>query len=339
MVSDGFLWFIRQMAEAAAVPWVVGWCQGKHSLYSHINTDLIKERIGVEGIDDRKNQPLTFIPGFSNIRVQDLPDGVVFENLESSFLRTLHQMGRVLHRADLVFANSFHELDPVVTAELNLKLGRFINVGPMTLLTQQKQLEDSSDSCLRWLDEQDTGSVAYVGFGSVARPSKDEIIALGEALEESGVKFLWSLREDLKAFLPEGYVERNKGKGMVLPWVPQVKVLEHRAVGVSINHFGWNSVIECMAAQVPIIGRPFLGDQKLNGRLVEAVWEIGVLVEGGVFTREGVRKGLELVLHSDKGKKLKENVARLGKLAREAIRPPNGSSLPNFIALLEIITK
>ncbi|GMH18464.1 hypothetical protein Nepgr_020305 [Nepenthes gracilis] len=339
MVSDGFLWFVGQMAEEAAVPWVVFWTSGEHSLYIHINTDLIRERIGIEGADSRRNQVLTFIPGISNIRVQDLPDGVILGNLESIFSKMLHQMGRVLHRADLVFTNSFQELDPVVTVELNSKLGRFISVGPVNLLTQQKQLKDSSDSCLRWLDEQETGSVAYVGFGSVVRPSKDEIIALGEALEESRVKFLWSLREDLKAFLPEGYVERNKGKGMVLPWVPQVKVLEHRAVGVSIIHFGWNSVLECMAAQVPMIGRPFLGDQKLNGQLVEAVWEIGVQVEGGVFTRDGVRKCLELVLHGDKGKKFKKNIVRLGKLAQEAVRPPKGSSLVNFTTLLEIVTK
>ncbi|GMH18455.1 hypothetical protein Nepgr_020296 [Nepenthes gracilis] len=339
MVSDGFLWFVEQMAEAAAVPWVVCWTSGGHSLSIHINTDLIRERVGIEGADVGKDQALTFIPGMSRIRIQDLPDGVILGNLESPVSKILHKMGQVLYRASLVFANSFEELDPAITDDLNSKLRRFINVGPMNLLMQQKHPKGSAESCLEWLDEQEVNSVAYVGFGSVAMLSKDEITALGEALEESGIKFLWSLKEDMKEFLPEGFVERNMGKGMVLPWVPQFKVLEHGAVGVCITHFGWNSVLECVAAEVPMIGRPCLADNMLIGRLAEVVWEIGVQVEGGVLTRDGVRKCLELVLNSDEGKKLKKNITRLGKVAREAVRPPNGSSFANFSILLEIATK
>ncbi|GAB4826411.1 hypothetical protein Ancab_009276 [Ancistrocladus abbreviatus] len=339
IVSDAFLWFVVEMAEERAVPWVACWTSEEHSLSAHVYTDLIRQRIGIKaGAAARKEELLTFIPGMSRIRVCDLPDGIVLGNLESLFSKMLHQMGRVLPHATLVFANSFEELDPTVTNDLNSKLKRYIPIGPFNLLMQPEQPKDSSNYCLKWLDEQKPGSVAYISFGSVARPSQGEIVGLAEALEECGVKFLWSLRDNLKAYLPDGFAGKNKLNGMVLSWVPQIEVLEHEAVGVFFTHFGWNSLLESIMAEVPVIGRPFLGEQKLNGRLVEAVWEIGVQVEGGVITKEGVMKSLEIVLHGNTRKKMTEKIQGLRQLAEDAVGS-KGSSTENFNCLLEIVSK
>ncbi|KAH1209524.1 Pentatricopeptide repeat-containing protein [Glycine max] len=44
---------------------------------------------------------------------------------------------------------------------------------------------------------------------------------------------------------------------------------------------------------VPMICRPFFGDQGVAGRLIEDVWEIGVVMEGKVFTKNGLLKSLK----------------------------------------------
>ena len=137
--------------------------------------------------------------------------------------------------------------------------------------------------------------------------------------------------------LPKGFLENNKENGLIAPWVPQIEVLAHEAVGVFITHFGYGSITEGIAAGVPMIGRPFFGDQKLNGRLVEAVWKIGVQVKGGIFTKDGVLQSLDLIFSRDQGMKMKMNVKNLSEVVRKTLAP-NGSSIQNFKKLLEVIT-
>ena len=160
---------------------------------------------------------------------------------------------------------------------------------------------------LPWLDKQKPTSVAYISFGIVAAVPPNEFVALAEALEASGVPFLWSLKDNFKQILPNGFVQWTSLQGKIVPWAPQSHVLAHSTVGVYVTHCGstvgvyvthcgYNSVFESIVGQVPMICRPILGDNMMNGRMVEAVWGIGVRVEGGVFTKNGMLKSLELVL-------------------------------------------
>jgi anthocyanidin 3-O-glucosyltransferase len=50
-----------------------------------------------------------------------------------------------------------------------------------------------------------------------------------------------------------------------------------------------------------MIGRPFFSHQTLNGRVLENVWEIGLQLESGVFTKHGVLNSLDKVLSQDGG--------------------------------------
>ena len=137
--------------------------------------------------------------------------------------------------------------------------------------------------------------------------------------------------------MPKGFLANNKENGLIVPWAPQIEVLAHEAVGVFITHFGYGSITESIAAGVPMIGRPFFGDHKLNGRLVEVVWEIGVQVEGGIFTKDGILQSLDRILSCDQGVKMKMNIRNLSEVVRKAAAP-NGSSIQNFKKLLEVIT-
>ena len=133
-----------------------------------------------------------------------------------------------------------------------------------------------------------------------------ELVTVAEALEESGFPFLWSLMEGLMDLLPNGFLERTKMRGKVVSWAPQSKVLAHDSSGVFVSNCGANSVTESVFGEVPMICRPFFGDQGVAGRLID-VWEIGVVMEGKVFTENGLLKSLNLILAQEEGKKIRDN--------------------------------
>lgn len=86
-----------------------------------------------------------------------------------------------------------------------------------------------------------------------------------------------------------------------------------------------------------MIGRPFFGDQKLNMRMLEAEWKIGVGTENGVFTKNGTLKALKTVLKSHDGKKMRQRTKELQEYFVEA-NDPLASSAQNLKTLKEIVT-
>lgn len=341
LVTDAFFWFGVHIAEEiGGVPWVPFWTAGPASLSAHVHTDLIRDTTSMGGCDEKET--ISVIAGMSKVRLEDLPEGVIFGNLESLFSQMLHQMGLMLPLTTAVFINSFEELDTVITNDLKSKFNKFLNVGPFNLLESQAPAATTpqsvvGDGCLLWLDKQKIASVVYVSFGSVTRPPTDELIALAEALEASGVPFLWSLRDNLKTPKLDEFLSKAKLNGRVVPWAPQPQVLAHGSIGAFVTHCGWNSLLESVAGGVPMICRPFFGDQKLNGRMVEEVWKIGLKVEGGVFTKNGTLKSLDLLLSQERGNEMRKKIITLKQLAQQAVEP-QGSSTVNFKSLLDVIS-
>ncbi|KAJ9699003.1 hypothetical protein PVL29_007866 [Vitis rotundifolia] len=333
LVTDAFLWFAADMAEEMGVPWVPFWIAGLPALSVHLHTDAIRQTMGVRGNED---QTLNFIPGLSAMTFQDLPGEIVSGNLDSPPSLMLHKMGLTLPRATAIVANSFEELDPVVATHLKSKLPKLLCVAPSALTSSPDELNSDVNGCLSWLDKQKAKSVAYISFGSMLAPSPDEHVALAETLQATGVAFLWSIKDNLKKNLPEGFLERTSGNGKVVPWAPQIQVLAHPSVGVHITHGGWNSVMESIAGEVPMICRPFFADNTLNSRAIEDVWGIGVGVPGGVLTKNGLKAALEQVL-GQQGRKMTEKIGVLKKLWTRATEP-NGSSTQNFRTLSKIVT-
>ncbi|GKA72926.1 kaempferol 3-O-beta-D-galactosyltransferase [Tanacetum coccineum] len=253
------------MADEMNIPWVAFWTAGASSLSAHFYTDLIREKTAeLKGSVRPEDEIADLIPGLSKVRLGDLPSGVVFGNIESPFSTMLHKMGRTLPRATAVPLNSFQDLDPDLTKNLSSNFKNFLNI--------------------------------------VFKPPPHEIVELAEALEETKTPFLWSISKDSEKHFPQGFLERisANGTGKVVPWAPTMcKVLEHFTIGVFVTHGGWNSVLESIGVGVPMICRPFIGDQQINTCMIERVWEIGVRIEGGTFTKDGTRRALEQVLSAD----------------------------------------
>lgn len=337
LLTDAFLWFSGELAVEMGVAWVPYWTAAACSLSTHLNTDLIRETLGFNGTIKDVNQTLSFLPGFSSIPAKHIPEGIIHGDFESPIAKLVHKMGQHLPKAKVVVVNSFEELEPEITKDLKSKLLKVLHVGPSTL-PSQKNMNMDPNGCLSWLETQSLSSVTYISFGTITTPPPHELLALTEALLDKKTPFLWSMRDHAIGLLPKGFVEETKDFGKIVLWAPQVDVLTHPSVGVFVTHCGWNSIFETITGGVPVICRPFFGDQNINSLMVQDVWKIGIRVEGGVFTRNGTIKALESVLSSEGGKRIRKNVIIIKEKAKQAIGS-NGTSATNFTTLIEIIKK
>ncbi|THU60491.1 hypothetical protein C4D60_Mb07t13320 [Musa balbisiana] len=337
VVSDAFMWMAGEVAEAAGAPWVVLWTGGPAGLAAHLHTDLLRDAIGVgERAMTRFKEQLHSIPVLSAHRVCDLPEGIVFGPLDAPVSCLVHRMAQSLPKAAAVLHNTFEGLDPAIDAHFSATFSRSLPVGPLHLLAPPAHPTPDPNHCLPWLDRHAPATVAYVSFGSFMAPPPAEMAELAEGLEASGAAFLWSLRDEVMGLLPPGFSERTKGRGLVVSWAPQLDILRHAAVGAIVMHCGWNSVVEAITAGVPMVCRPFFGDQRLNARFIFQVWEIGVGFEGGVMTKEGVVRALEAVLKGEEGKRMRVKAGELKAMATPAVQP-GGSSLVNFKSFLDLV--
>ncbi|KAM3346381.1 hypothetical protein ACQJBY_020753 [Aegilops geniculata] len=183
--------------------------------------------------------------------------------------------------------------------------------------------------CLVWLDGQPDRSVVFLCFGSIGAEShsKEQLREIAIGLEKSGHRFLWVVRApvrdmekpfnpsadpDLDALLPDGFMERTSGRGLVVKlWAPQLDVLRHRATGAFVTHCGWNSVLESVTAGVPMLCWPLYAEQKMNR--IFMVGDMGIAVEmvgwqQGLVKAGEVEDKVRLVMESEEGRELRMRV-------------------------------
>uniref|UniRef100_A0ACD5W3T3 Uncharacterized protein n=1 Tax=Avena sativa TaxID=4498 RepID=A0ACD5W3T3_AVESA len=151
-------------------------------------------------------------------------------------------------------------------------------VGPLSLGAEAVAPggESQTPACIRWLDSKPDRSVVYLCFGSLTHVSDAQLDELALGLEASGRAFVWVVRAAEKWAPPAGWAERVQDRGMLLTaWAPQTAILGHRAVGGFVTHCGWNSVLEAVAASVPVLTWPMVFEQFITERLVTEVMGIG----------------------------------------------------------------
>ncbi|XP_020083160.1 anthocyanidin 3-O-glucosyltransferase 7-like [Ananas comosus] len=347
VVSDALVWAAGEAAEEIGVPWVPLWTAGPHSLVAHLRRDLLRTTFGLgpEAMEAHGDDALDNIPGLSgHHRVRDIPEGIVSGPPYSQIAVLLRSMAeRLLRRpptAAALVLNTFVGFDVTTDAAFASGFDHYLPIGPLHLLADPPHpLADPDPSnCLSWLDQHPPASAAYVGFGTVAMPPPAEIAALANGLESSRAPFVWSLKESAQELLPPGFSDRVRanGTGLVVSWAPQKVVLGHAAVGAFVSHCGWNSVLESVAAGVPMVCRPFFGDQRMNARAVESMWGIGITLRGGVAAEEAVAGALDVVLRGEEGRRMRER-AREIKAKAEAAAGVGGSSSENLKKLLKIV--
>ncbi|EEF28476.1 UDP-glucosyltransferase, putative [Ricinus communis] len=244
----------------------------------------------------RELQEPVKIPGCVPIHGNKLLDPVQ-DRKNDAYKWFLHHSKRY-KLADGIMVNSFTDLEGGAIKALQEEepAGKppVYPVGPLVNMGSSSSREGAE--CLRWLDEQPHGSVLYVSFGSGGTLSYDQINELALGLEMSEQRFLWVARspndgvanatffsvqsqKDPFDFLPKGFLDRTKDRGLVVPsWAPQAQVLSHGSTGGFLTHCGWNSTLESVINGVPLIAWPLYAEQKMNAVMLTE--DIRSLVEG-----------------------------------------------------------
>ncbi|KAK4418539.1 Hydroquinone glucosyltransferase [Sesamum alatum] len=247
------------------------------------------------------------IPGCTPIHGRDLLDPLQ-DRKNDAYKWVLHHTKRY-RMAEGIILNSFKELEPGPIESLQEKEEEkpvVYPIGPL-IQTGSKSEVDESSVCVKWLDEQPSGSVLYVSFGSGGTLSHDQMVELALGLEMSEQRFLWVVRcpnnttsnatyfniqnsSDPLAYLPDGFLERTKGRGLVVPlWAPQAQILAHESTGAFLTHCGWNSILESVVNGVPVIAWPLYAEQRMNAVMLHEDVRIALrpkVGENGLVGRE-----------------------------------------------------
>ncbi|XLS62632.1 hypothetical protein HN51_016860 [Arachis hypogaea] len=277
---------------------------------------------------------------------RDLP--FPMQNRSSDAYKLYLERSKGFSNVDGFIINSFLELESAAMKALAREKScfSFYDVGPITQKRSSSNDGDEELECLRWLDKQPHSSVLYVSFGSGGTLSQSAINELALGLELSGQRFLWVLRapsdsssaayldnqknEDPLKFLPSGFLERTKEKGLVLPsWAPQVQILSHDSVGGFLSHCGWNSVLESVQVGVPIITWPLFAEQRMNAVLLVDGLKVAVrpnVGEDGVVEKEEVSKVIKSLMEQEEGKAMRKRMEDLKAYAADAVKKDAGSS-------------
>ncbi|KAH0650680.1 hypothetical protein KY290_031538 [Solanum tuberosum] len=156
-----------------------------------------------------------------------------------------------------ILVNTFQELEAhaMISLSLDEKIPIVYPIGP--LLNLNSGISDKEES---------SGSF-----------NKDQVKEIAQALKDSEFLFLWSLRkpppkdswypseyENLEDVLPEGFLQKTKGIGMVIGWASQAEILSHHAVGGFVSHCGWNSILESIWFGMPMATWPMYSEQQAN---------------------------------------------------------------------------
>ncbi|KAL9250598.1 Hydroquinone glucosyltransferase-like protein [Drosera capensis] len=260
-----------------------------------------------------------------------------------------------------ILVNTFEELEGGALRGLREDVGwpSVYPVGPLVQSVGTKNEEvvgQRGKECLTWLDGQAPGSVLFVSFGSGGTLSWDQINELALGLEMSEQRFLWVARSPNNrttsatffnagsqevnplGFLPEGFVGRTHGRGLVVSsWAPQIHVLAHGSTGGFLTHCGWNSTLESVVHGVPLIAWPLYAEQKMNAVMLVDGLKVALRPkagEGGLIGREEIARVARALMEGEEGKDLRARMRDLKYAAAKALSD-DGSSIKALDAVVK----
>ncbi|XP_031258434.1 UDP-glycosyltransferase 83A1-like [Pistacia vera] len=255
------------------------------------------------------------------------------EKMQKILFESICAVVQFVNISNWVLSNSFYELDP---SSCDL-VPNILPIGPLLASNNSRHLAGSlrpeDSTCLSWLDKQSIGSVIYVSLGSTATLNQQQFEELALGLESSSQPFLWVVRSDLVdgslTGFPDGFKERITGRGKIVEWAAQEKVLAHPSVACFVSHCGWNSTLEGLSMGVPFLCWPYFVDQYQNRNYICEAWKIGLNLcpdGNGIVTRHEIQTKVTKLL-SDEG--IKRNALKLKETAINSL-VEGGSSFENF---------
>ncbi|KAH9310608.1 hypothetical protein KI387_025643, partial [Taxus chinensis] len=280
---------------------------------------------------------IDYIPGLPPLQLEDLPSHMQAGDPSNFVHQLVLEQLPFLEEAAWIIGNTVYELETTASDAIKEKCP-LRSIGPLLpsiyLEGEVKQEESSVISrslslweefdCLPWLDSKRRCSVVYVSFGSRAQMSKAQVQEIAKGLMESEQAFLWVIRPDLVSseasttptdnddIFPQGFVEKTKDRGLVVPWSPQLLVLSHPSIGGFFTHGGWNSTVESLTLGVPMSVFAQGAEQHTNRMLIVNQWKIGLRLEccrdDGVIEGSEIARCVRALLQDEKIRKRSSEV-------------------------------
>ncbi|KAK4478653.1 hypothetical protein RD792_005814 [Penstemon davidsonii] len=345
LVVDTFSTWGSTIAKKYGLVYISLWTQPALVLSLFYHLDLLKEN-GHYGSNEGRNENkdnIDYVPGVGTIKPGDLISFLQETDTTKVMHRVIDKAFTDVKKADFIICNTVEELEPEPISVLKEKQPTYA-IGPLfPSLFEQPIVEMnlwSESDCRQWLDSKPRGSVLYASFGSYAHINRKIIREIANGLMLSNVNFIWVLRPDIVSsevteFLPNGFRENVRNRGLVLPWCKQNAVLSHSAVGGFLTHCGWNSILESIWCGIPMICFPLIADQTTNRKLVVDDWKIGInLCEGELVCSNEVADKVKDFISGATSRDLRKGVEEIREKMENALLS-NGSSHTNFDKFIE----
>ncbi|KAF8376956.1 hypothetical protein HHK36_030327 [Tetracentron sinense] len=275
-------------------------------------------------------------PGLTPIRASDMPHPIL-DRGDQAYHDMLYFASH-LPKSKGIIVNTFDSLEPKVLQAIaegicipDAPTPPVYYIGPLIANDRTGEGGDGGGSpglsnCLSWLDAQPSRSVVFLCFGSWGTFSAAQVKEIAIGLEKSGHRFLWVVRNpstdgnidlfsaaedpDLDALLPEGFLDRTQGRGLVIKsWAPQVAVLSRESVGGFVTHCGWNSVLEAVCAGVPMVAWPLYAEQHMNKAILVEDMKLAMPMEhsndNGFVSSTEVNNRVRELMDSEEGRALR----------------------------------
>ncbi|KAL2932179.1 UDP-glycosyltransferase 86A1 [Bienertia sinuspersici] len=347
LIVDSYFVWASKLAKKFGMFHVSFWTEPAMVLdvYFHRQLLLANGHIG-PGSSQRKDT-IQYIPGITSINRSDLTS-----YLQEEDLTTLHPQYNFASlddtkKAQFILGNTVQELEAQTIAAIQAHTP-FYAIGPLfppglTKNPVSTNLWAESD-CTLWLDSKPHGSVLYVSFGSYAHISKEVLKEIANGIKLSGVNFLWVVRPDMVSSddpdpLPSGFRDEVCDRGMIVTWTSQTMVLCHRAIGGFLTHCGWNSTLESIQCEVPLLCFPLYTDQFTNRKLIVDDWKIGSnLCEEKPVTKEEVARKIKDLMNGSMGYELRGRMKGIKQVLQKAtaIEGSSEKNIDCFIKELNI---
>lgn len=297
------------------------------------------------------------VPSFNNPLPRSVLPNLVLKAKDSRDWLS-HHAERYTETKGIVI-NTFQELEPHALHSLSEthSVPPVYPIGPVLDLEGPARWDPNPaqyDRIMNWLNQQQPSSVVFLCFGSMGSLSIEQVREIAIGLERAGLRFIWALREPPKAqledptdyinpesVLSDGFLQRTAEIGLVCGWVPQVKILAHKATRGFVSHCGWNSIMESLWYGVPIATWPIYAEQQMNA--FQMVKELGLALEIRLDYREGgdlvcagaVEEAVRTLM--DGCDEIRRKVKEMRDTCRKAL-VENGSSYKSLVSLVEKLT-
>nr|BAO66179.1 UDP-glucose dependent p-hydroxybenzoic acid glucosyltransferase [Delphinium grandiflorum] len=342
IISNPFIPWVSDVAAELGIPCALLWVQScfVYSVYYHYFHNLASFPTV-----DQPNKSVE-LPGLPTLESDEIPSFLhpVYSPDKRVLKDVILGQFKNLEKTFCVLVDSFEELERESLKPLLSSAPIIRPIGPLYKWKEEKDVRgdmwSAAEECIEWLDSKPVGSVVYVSFGSVAVLEQQSMEEITRGLLNCGQPFLWVVRPPPKESskgggrLPDWLVQQADGKGLVVQWCPQERVLAHPSVACFITHCGWNSSMEILSSGVPIVAAPQWGDQVTNAKFLTDVYGVGVRLlrsenDLNTFSSERVANCIVEVTKGPKAEEFKKNALKWKKAADDAARE-GGTSYNNL---------